>query len=111
MRVVDAIRFRQIQVMRLHNEGLTSREIINYLNRVNPKKFALTRSVKSPFSFLNPFKIKSYFLDNPFYIQNARQIVHRNTISYLKEISQKFSWRNRIKVTDTLIHFIHVRKI
>jgi len=45
MRVVDAARLRKIQVMRLYNESFSSKEIARYLNRVNPRVFAITNDV------------------------------------------------------------------
>ncbi len=40
MQLVDARRWKKIQVMRLHRESImTSSEIARYLNRVNPHKF------------------------------------------------------------------------
>ena len=45
MRVVDAARLRKIQVMRLYNESFSSKKIARYLNRVNPRVFAITNDV------------------------------------------------------------------
>ncbi len=51
MGLVDAKRLLKIQLIRLYNErftlddGLTSKQIARYLNRVNPRKFAITNDV------------------------------------------------------------------
>jgi hypothetical protein len=43
--------------------------------------------------------------------QNIRKIASRHGINYLKDIHQRSSWNTRIRINDTLIHYIHVIKL
>ena len=45
MHLVDAHRLIKIQVIRLYNDNLSSKEISRYLIRVNPRKFAIKNGV------------------------------------------------------------------
>jgi hypothetical protein len=50
MHLIDAFRLIKIQVIRLYNENLSSKEISRYLNRVNPRKFSIKSGVSLIFN-------------------------------------------------------------
>lgn len=48
MHLVDAKRLIKIQILRLYNEhAMSSRQIANYLNRLNPSKYRLNHNVSN----------------------------------------------------------------
>ena len=107
MHLVDVKRFIKIQVLKLKNEGLTSKEISRYLNLTNPDKFRIFNEVCYLYKIF--FRLKCQYCFSYYFIKNVRVIAHRNEIRYLKGIHNRFSWYSRIKVTDAIIQYIHVK--
>ncbi len=62
MHLVDAHRLIKIQVIRLYNDNLSSKEISHYLNRVNPHKYSIKNGVSLIILYLdqNDFKINIF---------------------------------------------------
>jgi hypothetical protein len=53
MHLIDAIRFRKIQVIKLSNRGLRTKQIVDHINDANPTKFSI-----SPSAYLQNFYTK-----------------------------------------------------
>jgi hypothetical protein len=45
MHLIDAIRFRKIQVIKLSNRGLRTKQIVDHINDANPTKLSIKPSV------------------------------------------------------------------